>query len=336
MPSTIGARPGIHSIGDFSLIVPSLKEAEAFYDTFGLIVENDGRQLVLHTADGTRWGSIVEGERKSMRHLTLHCYADDFGALREQLRSLDVTLCAAPLWHDAHAHAHVPAPAHAHAHAHATDHSIHSAHDSLWLRDPDGLLLEVRVGQKTSPHAVQRITPPPPVDGIRAARYRRQMAPVRPTRLSHLARLTTDVNRLIDFYTRVLGMRLSDRSGDHVAFLHGCHGSDHHLLAFAASTGAALHHLSWDVPTVDDVGLGAMNMMANGYTKGWGVGRHVLGSNYFYYAEDPWGSFCEYSSGMDFIPSHIRWEAIDHPAEDAFFLWGPDVPPQMLINSEAV
>jgi Glyoxalase/Bleomycin resistance protein/Dioxygenase superfamily len=117
--------------------------------------------------------------------------------------------------------------------------------------------------------------------------------------------------------------------------MHGRHGSDHHLLAFAGSSGAALHHLSWDVPTIEDVGLGAMNMVAQGYKKGWGVGRHVLGSNYFYYVEDPWGSFCEYSSGMDFIPASMDWQPLDHAPEDAFFLWGPDVPPQMLVNSEA-
>ena len=314
---------GIHSIGHFSLTVPSLQEAEAFYRTFGLRVEHDEARLTLHTADGTCWGTVVEAARKSMRHLTLHCYAEDFDALLQHLRSLDVALLAEPAWY-----------------VNETRDTARDGDDThrrpgVWFRDPDGLLLQLTVGPKTSPHVVRRTLPELPVDGIRTARYRRHMSPVRPTRLSHLARLTVDVDRLIDFYTRVLGMRLSDRSGAHVAFLHGRHGSDHHLLAFAASTGAALHHLSWDVPTVDDVGLGAMTMMANGYTKGWGVGRHVLGSNYFYYAEDPWGSFCEYSSGMDFIPSHIRWEAIDHPAEDAFFLWGPDVPPQMLINSEA-
>jgi hypothetical protein len=64
-----------------------------------------------------------------------------------------------------------------------------------------------------------------------------------------------------------------------VAFLHAPHGSDHHLVAFMGSTGPALHHLSWDVPTVEDVGLGMRRMHAAGYTTGWGVGRHVLGSN---------------------------------------------------------
>ena len=38
-------------------------------------------------------------------------------------------------------------------------------------------------------------------------------------------------------------------------------------------------------------------------TSTGGVGRHVLGSNYFYYVQDPWGSFAEYSYDIDFVPA---------------------------------
>ena len=34
-----------------------------------------------------------------------------------------------------------------------------------------------------------------------------------------------------------------------------------------------------------------MAMADKGYTKGLSLGRHVLGSNYFRYAQDPWSSF---------------------------------------------
>ena len=40
---------------------------------------------------------------------------------------------------------------------------------------------------------------------------------------------------------------------------------------------------------MNDIGLGAMRMHDKGWTKGWGLGRHVLGSNYFHYVHDPWG-----------------------------------------------
>ena len=70
---------------------------------------------------------------------------------------------------------------------------------------------------------------------------------VRPRRLAHVLLFSSDVLRSIDFYHRVLGLRLSDRSGDGVTFMHGIHGSDHHMIALAKSDGPGLHHLGWDV-----------------------------------------------------------------------------------------
>jgi catechol 2,3-dioxygenase-like lactoylglutathione lyase family enzyme len=49
---------------------------------------------------------------------------------------------------------------------------------------------------------------------------------------------SSGVLRSIEFYRHVLGLRLSDRSGDGVAFMHGIHGSDHHMIALA-KPGAA-------------------------------------------------------------------------------------------------
>ena len=119
-----------------------------------------------------------------------------------------------------------------------------------------------------------------------------------------------------------------------IAFMHGAHASDHHLLAFAKSHAPGLHHSSWDVGSLDDVGLGAELMREHGYTKGWGVGRHVLGSNYFHYVRDPWGSYAEYSCDIDYIPKEERWPSGDHKPEDSFYLWGPDVPREFTINYE--
>ena len=115
-------------------------------------------------------------------------------------------------------------------------------------------------------------------------------------------------------------MRLSDHSGDNIAFLHGIHGSDHHMIAFARSNAPGHHHFSWDVGTVDEIGEGAMHMLDKGFSKGWGLGRHVLGSNFFHYVQDPWGSFCEYSADIDYVPSDCNWPAGDHPAEDVLRL----------------
>ena len=89
--------------------------------------------------------------------------------------------------------------------------------------------------------------------------------------------------------------------------MHGVHGSDHHIVAFAKSDAPGFHHCSWDVPTVNDVGLGAMHMADRGFTRGWGFGRHVLGSNYFHYIRDPWNSLVEYFWDIDVIPENADW-----------------------------
>lgn len=72
-----------------------------------------------------------------------------------------------------------------------------------------------------------------------------------------------------------------------------------------------------------------------GYTKGWGTGRHVLGSNYFHYVQDPWGSFAEYSFDIDYVPAGTVWQDGNFPPEDSLYLWGPSVPEDFIFNTEA-
>jgi catechol 2,3-dioxygenase-like lactoylglutathione lyase family enzyme len=301
-------RLGVHSIGEFHMTVPSLSEAEEFYSAFGLVVGHDEGGLTLRAGSTDHiWGRLTEGPRKKFDRLTFHCFEDEASRLYEHILSQGPERCTPPPGADK---------------------------TGLWLRDPDGLHIQVRPGRKTTLDRAAHCSAPLPMDGTRCAPLRSKAVATLPQRLSHLARMTPSVPMQIDFYIRVLGLRLSDRSGDVVAFLHAPHGGDHHLLAFAKGPGVCLHHLSWDVPTVEDVGLGMSRMQTAGYHTGWGVGRHVLGSNYFYYAQDPWGSWCEFSATMDYIPAHDDWQAADHPPEDSFYLWGPAVDPIFLANSE--
>jgi hypothetical protein len=50
---------------------------------------------------------------------------------------------------------------------------------------------------------------------------------------------------------------------------------------------------------------------------------------------DPWGSYCEYSADMDYIPPSTEWLAGDHDPEDSMFLWGPTPPEDFVTNFEA-
>ncbi len=300
---------GVHSLDHFSVVVPKMKVAEDFYAAFGLDLKADGNQLGLAAfGNPHRWGKLTEGPSKKLKYISFAAYEEDMAPLRTRVESCGVKLMDPPPGFDS---------------------------DGFWFADPDGILIEVKVAEKSSPNAKQSFEMDSAPTNERGAPYRRLTEAVRPRRMAHILLFTTNISRAIEFYCRTLGLRLSDRSGEGVAFLHGIHGSDHHMIAFARSTAAGFHHVSWDLPNVNLVGLGAMKMADKGYTQGWGLGRHVLGSNYFHYVRDPWGSYCEYSSDIDYISVDCDWDAGDHPGEDSLYLWGPDLPKDFITNYEA-
>jgi catechol 2,3-dioxygenase-like lactoylglutathione lyase family enzyme len=245
------------------------------------------------------------GQDKQLQYLRLGVYPEDIEVIRERIASRGIATTAHP----------------------------HSDGEGLWFRTPDAIAIQIVAAHKVSPSVKTQPRQLAPVAaGHGAAPARSQVAQVKPRALSHVLLFTPDVNRMVEFSRDVLGLRLSDRSGDIIAFMHGPHGSDHHLVAFAKSNAPGLHHTSWDVGSVDEVGLGAEQMRAAGYGQGWGVGRHVLGSNYFYYVRDPWGSYAEYSYDIDFVPHDIEWPAADHQAEDSLYVWGPPPPEDFTTN----
>ena len=303
-----GNRLGVHSLDRFVLAVPDLAVAAKFYGSFGLDVREDGDTLALRTfGHDQRWGSVIEGGRKRLHHVSFGCYAEDLPKLKTRAEANGAEILDPPTGF---------------------------ASNGFWLRDPAGVLVEVKVAAKVSPDRKMSGVWSPSPEGVAGAPVRRDAPVVRPRRLSHMLMFTTDIARAIEFYSRNLGLRLSDRS-DVVAFMHAVHGSDHHILAFAQSAGPGIHHSSWDVGAIDDIGLGAMHMADHGYARGWGLGRHVLGSNYFHYVQDPWGSFAEYSCDIDYIPAVQDWQAGEHRPEDSFYLWGPQPPADFTVNREA-
>jgi len=156
----------------------------------------------------------------------------------------------------------------------------------------------------------------------------------KPRRLGHALLFSPDVLRQVEFYRRYLGLGLADRSGEVVAFMYSKHGSDHHILAFGKSERPGFHHASFELESIDAIGVAAMHMKSQGHTEGWGFGRHYIGSNYFQYVRDPWGSFAEYFCDIDYIPSGCAWQERNVPAEHALFVWGPSPPPYFFENVE--
>ncbi|WP_110972750.1 VOC family protein [Pseudomonas huaxiensis] len=292
---------GVHSIDHYALFVPSLAEARAFFTCFGLDVDQTPDGLELRAADQHRWARILLGKGKSLAYLSLNCFAEDYAALREQVEAAGGRFEA-------------------------------GNGEGFWFRDPDGNLLQVKVGAKSMPDGKRPLGSPGAA--VRGVSTRDAVTQVRPRRLSHVLLFSPDVPRAVEFYGRGLGLRLSDHSQDIIAFTHAPHGCDHHLVAFCKSTAKGFHHAAWEVDGVDDVGNGAEQMAGAGYREGWGTGRHCLGSNYFHYIRDPWGSFCEYSADMDYIDAGSQWPAGDFPPENSLYLWGPSVPEYFILNTD--
>lgn len=298
---------GVHSIHHFGLTVPDLAPAKDFFDAFGLTTQAAGSTLDLAAGDGVSVAQLRSGVgRKRLSHIAFAAFDDDMPRFLQLAQQ-----------HEA-----VGRPP-----AGADD-------TGIWLCSPDGVPVCIRSGPKTSPSAKipLRLGSSPPNQMV--APMRGATPVTRPARLSHLALFTANLERSLDFYCQVLGLRVSDRT-EVIAFLHGPHGSDHHLIALLQSTGPGLHHSSWAVDSIDSIGLGAMQAADHGYAAGWGLGRHVLGSNYFHYVRDPWGSFAEYSADIDFISADFDWKPSHHAPENSFYLWGPAPPADFTINFES-
>src|SRR5947208_3328663 len=102
------------------------------------------------------------------------------------------------------------------------------------------------------------------------------------------------------------------------------------VIGFISSTPRGFHHASFEVPSIDAIAVGADRMRAKGHQAGWGLGRHTIGSNFFHYNPDPWGSWIEWFSDIDQIDD--CWVAGDWDVPP--HLWGTPPPGTFLANSE--
>lgn len=304
MPLKRAGALGVHSIDHFAVQVPDLAVARAFYEAFGLEAKDEADGLALYArGNAHQWARFTQGPVKQLSYLSFGVYAEDLAALTSNLDGNRIK-------------------------------RIEGAGEGLWIEGFDGLPINIRVAEKCSPDGKTKFETVSTGAGQSGAIFNSAAPKVHPRALSHFAIYTTDVIAATAWYEVNLGLRLSDGSGPVVAFLHGPHGSDHHLLALVGSTHRGMHHSSWDVGSFQEVGLGSAQMFRAGYKDGWGVGRHVLGGNYFYYARDPWGSYAEFSADIDYIPADCEWPSAQHAPEDSFYLWGPDVPPELVANLE--
>jgi len=164
--------------------------------------------------------------------------------------------------------------------------------------------------------------------GERAGAVLRQ-GPVQPSRLGHVVIGSADIETIRRFFIDGIGFKVSDEMEGRAAFLR-C-STDHHNVMVQSAPVAFLHHTSWQVRDVDEIGRGASAMLDGDPARHvWGLGRHLVGSNYFWYLRDPAGNFSEYYSDLDVIPEDQLWQPEVWHGREAYAAWGPVTPPSFI------
>jgi hypothetical protein len=289
----------LHGLLSVTIGVPNVEETAAYYAEFGLTPEPDGW---FATRDAGRQLRLV---RSPVRRLVeLRVGADDPDDLARAAANL--SRLGMP----------------------------HELEDSrLETSEP---VTGVHVGMDVAPRTWQDAVPATIYNG--PGRFDRQgsRAPgleredrVRPRKLGHAVLGSTDYRATMLFFADGLGFKVSDRIKDVGAFMR-C-STDHHNVLVLAAPVSFLHHTSWQVDDIDDVGRGACAMLENRPERHvWGLGRHYAGSNFFWYLKDPAGNFSEYYSDMDCIIDDQLWTPEDLEGARGLYSWGPPPPPSFL------
>jgi catechol 2,3-dioxygenase-like lactoylglutathione lyase family enzyme len=179
------------------------------------------------------------------------------------------------------------------------------------------------------------------VGGIRLVR------PIKIRRLGHAGINVSSLDKMVDFYTQILGFRLSDTldvskipglpehfrslEDPRAAFMN-C-GSDHHALILLhksinqalgqASPGVTVNQISWQVNSLSEVVEGGRYLAEHGL-KLQRVGRDSPGSNWHVYFDGPDGHINELFYGIE----QIGWSRASKPPQMPVALWGEIVLPQ--------
>jgi catechol 2,3-dioxygenase-like lactoylglutathione lyase family enzyme len=149
----------------------------------------------------------------------------------------------------------------------------------LTFQDPKGTTLEIFTEEKMFP------ADPRP-------------AGICPLKLGHVAFHVTDIQKIVGFYERILGFRVSDWREDFFVFMR-C-GPDHHTVNFVEhGDHVKLHHMAFEVKDWGEILRACDYLGAKKMHIIWGPGRHIIGHNIFIYHRNPDGQIIECYTGLD-------------------------------------
>jgi hypothetical protein len=289
----------LHRLTTITLGVPAVAPVASYYEEFGLTPLGEGR---FATADGGEQLRLVPAPTRRLVELGIGADdADDLGRIGRSLAALGA--------------------------------AAEAAADTLVAHDPGTRVrVVVRVAERLRQPAIVASAYNGPgriersnarADGIvREAR-------VRPRKLGHVVLGSVDFATSQRFFIDGLGFKVSDTIDGLASFLR-C-STDHHNLLVQPAPFAFLHHTSWQVDDVDEVGRGAHAMLAADPSRHvWGLGRHHIGSNFFWYLKDPAGNFSEYYADLDCILDDQLWTPEVWEGAKGLYNWGPPPPMSFL------
>lgn len=293
----------LHRLTDVTIGVPNIAETAAYYTEFGLTpVPGPGPAHRFATVDGGQQLTIGHAPRRKLTTLGIGVDdPDDLARVAASLARLDVE-------------------------AHRKGDQLHAADPATGL----DVVLSVapRIAQAPTPPPAYNAPGDPERPNVRAPGILRP-SPVRPRKLGHVVFGSTDQAATQRFFTAGLGFKISDEAPGLASFLR-CSTDHHNVLVQQAPVGF-LHHTSWEVDDVDEVGRGATAMLEGHPERHtWGLGRHFVGSNFFWYLRDPAGNFSEYYSDLDCILEDQIWVPGVVSGPQSIYAWGPPMPPSFL------
>ncbi|MBZ0163125.1 MAG: VOC family protein [Notoacmeibacter sp.] len=126
-------------------------------------------------------------------------------------------------------------------------------------------------------------------------------APIRPRSLSHLVYFVPDAIKAEAFYVNRLGFRCTDRFAGVGPFLQPGGSLDHHthFLIGAPPQVQGVEHFTFHFGGPNELLANGYRFTQKGYQAFWGPGRHILGSNWFWYFNSPFACHIEMDADMD-------------------------------------
>ena len=297
---------GLHRLTSITLGVPDVDASAAFFRDFGLAgsVPPAGEPTRLATRDGGDQIELVGATSRRLLRVGVGAEGgDDLARIADRAANSKYAEI------------------------------IDSTADLLALRElATGLRVEVTVAEPYAAPSIEHTfnrpgTEPERVDVPAASVLTAE--PVRPSNLTHVVYGTPDQPATLAFFTDVIGFEISDQVPGIIAFTR-C-GPVHHNLAIQAAPVAFPHHIAFEVDDVDDVVRGGQAMIdADPDRHMWGVGRHAIGSNWFWYLREPGGTYIEYTSDIDRISEQDKYRPKDWQGHEYLYSFGPPPPREFL------